>query len=122
MFKVLTKADFLLLILLVAIGLALSWVSLSGSVRGQTAVVTVNGREYGRYSLSRDQSVTIRQNGHTNKFSIKNGHVQMTYSDCKNQLCVEHSSISRTNQSIVCLPNRVVIEIRGGDGYDAVSN
>ena len=61
MFKVLTKADFILLILLVAIGLALSWVSLSGSVRGQTAVVTVNGREYGRYSLSRNQSVTIRQ-------------------------------------------------------------
>ena len=109
MFKVLTKADFILLILLVAIGLALSWVSLSGSVRGQTAVVTVNGHEYGRYSLSRNQSVTIRQSGHI-------------YSDCKNQLCVEHSSISRTNQSIVCLPNRVVIEIKGGDGYDAVSN
>ena len=47
----------------------------------------------------------------------------MTYSDCRNQICVNDGSISQTNQSIVCLPNRVVIEITGKEEkYDAISN
>lgn len=46
----------------------------------------------------------------------------MSYSDCKNQICVEDGKISRTNQSIVCLPNKVVVEITGGEEeFDAVA-
>ena len=100
-----------------------AWFSIAGSVTGQKAVVTVAGKTYGTYSLSQNQTVTIKQNGHTNKFSIKNGYVQMTYSDCKNQICVNKGKINQTSQSIVCLPNKVVITIQGGDSkYDAVSN
>ncbi len=123
MFKIITKADIILFIILILIGIGLSWFSIAGSVTGQKAVVTVAGKTYGTYSLSQNQTVTIKQNGHTNKFSIKNGYVQMTYSDCKNQICVNKGKINQTSQSIVCLPNKVVITIQGGDSkYDAVSN
>lgn len=123
MFKVIKKADIVLFIILIVLGLGLSWISVASKTTGQTAVVTVNGKEYGSYSLSRDQSVTIKQNGHTNKFIIKDGYVQMTYSTCKNHICIEKGKINQTNQSIVCLPNKVVIEIKGGDSkYDAISN
>jgi hypothetical protein len=123
MFKIIKKADIVLFIILIAIGLALSWFSIAGSVTGQKAVVTVDGKTYGTYSLSRDQNVTIKHNGHINKFSIKGGYVQMTYSSCKNQICVDKGKINQTSQSIVCLPNKVVITIQGGDSkYDAVSN
>jgi hypothetical protein len=123
MFKIITKADIILFIILIIIGIGLSWFSIAGSVTGQKAVVTVDGKTYGSYSLARSQTITIKQNGHTNKFSIKNGYVQMTYSDCKNQICVNKGKINQTSQSIVCLPNKVVITIQGGDSkYDAVSN
>ena len=123
MFKIITKADIILFIILIIIGIGLSWFSIAGSVTGQKAVVTVDGKTYGSYSLARSQTITIKQNGHTNKFSIKDGYVQMTYSDCKNQICVNKGKINQTSQSIVCLPNKVVITIQGGDSkYDAVSN
>lgn len=120
--KIIRKADIVLFVCLLVIGLGLSWLSVAGSVTGSRVLVSVNGKPYGTYSLSKDQTVTIRQHGHTNKFTIKDGAVQMTHSDCRNQNCVETGSIRRTSQSIVCLPNRVMIEIKGGGEYDAISN
>lgn len=123
MLKVIKKADIVLFIILIVLGLGLSWLSIAGNVTGQKAVVTVSGKEYGTYSLSRSQTVTIKQHRHTNKFIIKDGYVQMTYSSCKNQICVKEGKINQTNQSIVCLPNKVVLTIQGGDEkYDAISN
>ena len=43
---------------------------------------------------------------------IKDGEVYMQEADCPNQICVHHSPISHKGETIVCLPNRVIIEIR----------
>ena len=90
---------------------------------GDTVKVTVNGREYGTYKLSDDQEITVEKNGHVNKFVIKDGKVDMVEASCKNQICVHEAKISKSGQSIVCLPNRVsiVIEGKGEDEYDTVS-
>jgi hypothetical protein len=42
---------------------------------------------------------------------ISDGKADMESADCPNQICVHHSAISHTGETIVCLPNRVVIEI-----------
>ena len=39
-------------------------------------------------------------------------------SPCSNQICVRMGRISRTNQWIACLPNRVFVSINGGPGED----
>lgn len=123
MFKILKKADIVLFIILVAAGLGLSAWSASAGGAGQKAVVTVDGRLYGTYSLSQNQTIEIKQNNHINKITIKDGAVQMSYSDCHNQVCVNDGKVSQTNESIVCLPNKVMVEIVGGEGeLDAVSS
>lgn len=123
MFRYIKKADIFLFVALVFMGLFLSWLSLTGSDSGKAAVITVDGKLYGTYSVSKDQTIEISQNGHTNKITIKDGAVQMSYSDCHNQVCVNDGKITRTNQSIVCLPNRVMVEITGGEeGLDAVAS
>lgn len=123
MFKIIKKADILLFILLVLAGLGLSWVSVAGSVAGQDAAITIDGQTYGTYSLAENQTVEIKQKGHLNKITIKDGTVQMSYSDCKNQVCVKDGTVSKTNQSIVCLPNKVMVEIIGGEEeFDAIAN
>ena len=122
MFKIIRKADIVLLIILLVLGLLLTAASIHGRTTGEQVLVTVNGKEYARYDLSVDREVEITLDGHTNKFSISKGKVQMSYSTCKNQLCVNTGSISETNQNIVCLPNRVSISIVGRDGdTDAVA-
>lgn len=117
------KADIVLLIVLVATGIFLFFVFAGTGSSGSEVRVTVDGEVYGFWPLDKDQEITIKQHGHTNKIIIKNSTVQMTFSDCKNQVCVNEGKIKMTNQSIVCLPNRVVVEItEGGDnGYDAFS-
>ena len=46
----------------------------------------------------------------------------MTFSDCKGQDCVKQHSISETGETIICLPNKIILEITGGENkYDAVA-
>lgn len=122
MFHIIKKADIILFICLILIGGALSYLAFSGSSTGDLVVVKVNGEIYGKYSLTKDRVITVNRDGHTNKITIKGGKVQVSKSNCKNQVCVKQGSISSTHQSIVCIPNRVVVSIEGKDGeYDVIS-
>ena len=113
------KADIVLFILILVFGLAVSWWSLTTNTGGDKAIVTVDGELYGTYSLSEDQTIEVVQDDdHTNYITIKDGMVSMAYSTCKNQVCVDAGAISETKDSIVCLPNKVMIEIQGS-GSDA---
>ena len=123
MFKFIKKADIVLFFILLILGLALSAASLLAGTTGQKVQVEVDGKAYGVYSLAENQTIEVKENGHINKITIKDGTVQMAYSDCKNQICVNDGKISKTNQSIVCLPNKVMVEITGGEEeLDAISN
>ena len=114
------KADILLFFLILAFGLAVSWWSLAGNSAGEKAVVTVDGKLYGTYPLSQDQTIqVVQENGHHNDITIKDGQVSMTFSDCRNQICVESGAISQTKDTIACLPNKVIIEITGRNGDDS---
>ena len=53
---------------------------------------------------------------------ISGGRVRMVDSACPDKLCVRTGWISRPGESIVCLPNRVVIEIKSGEGDPDVVN
>ena len=122
MFHIIKKADIILFICLILIGGALSYLAFSGSSTGDLVVVKVNGEIYGKYSLTKDRIITVNRDGHMNKITIKGGKVQVSKSNCKNQVCVKQGFISSTHQSIVCIPNRVVVSIEGKDGeYDVIS-
>ncbi len=70
--------------------------------------VTVDGSLFGTYSLEVDQTVEIND---TNRLVISEGLARMEWADCPDQVCVHHRDISRDGESIICLPNRVVISI-----------
>lgn len=38
----------------------------------------------------------------------------MIEADCPDHYCVDHAAIDKVNETIVCLPHRVVLEITGG--------
>ncbi len=110
------KADIALFFIILISGLALSFVSLTANLGGDKVLVTVDGKDFGIYSLYEDQEIKVIQNGHTNHITIKDGKVSMSYSDCKNQICVNTKAITESNDTVVCLPNKVMIEITGGGG------
>lgn len=77
-----------------------------------TIHITVNGEEYGTYSLAKDQVIKIND---TNICEIKNGEVKMTEADCPDHLCMKQKAVDNTGGTIVCLPNKVVIEGEKGN-------
>ena len=80
------------------------------------AVVTV---EYGRYPLNEDRTERITlENGSYNVLAIKDGYADMTEASCPDQICVNHNKISRKNETIVCLPDKVVVTIENGEKED----
>lgn len=108
------KADVVLFFILLATGLLISWTSLTAGTEGEKVLVTVSGQTYGIYDLREDRSVEIARDGHTNNIIIEDGYVSMAYSDCANQVCVDTGAIHLSGDSIVCLPNKVMVEITGG--------
>lgn len=92
-----------------------------GRQAAATITVTVDGEIYGTYSLERDQEISI---GKTNRLMIEDGKADMIEADCPDQICVKHKTISKNKESIVCLPNKVIVEVVGGEeaDLDAVTN
>ncbi len=61
-----------------------------------------------------DKSIIINNTVNTehNTVIIKDGKVYMDHSDCKNQICVNTDKIEKKGESIICLPNKVTVEIK----------
>lgn len=117
------KADVVLFLIILTVGLLISWLTLSGGRDGDKVTVTKGDRLYGVYSLSEDRNIEVADGEHINHITIKDGAVSMVSSSCANQVCVNTGAISRAGQTIVCLPNRVIVEITSdeGGGVDAVT-
>lgn len=69
--------------------------------------ISVDGETYGTYSLSENQVISI---GNTNVCEIKNGEVTMIKADCPDHLCMKQKAVTDAGGTIVCLPNKIVIE------------
>lgn len=92
---------------------------------GERVEVTVDGQVYGIYSLSENRTEEIRQEGEeVNRLVILDGKAYMESASCPDGICVAHPPVFRQGESIVCLPNRVVVSVISdddGDGPDVVA-
>jgi len=82
---------------------------------GETAVVYYDGKEIGRYPLSQDGDYILHG---TNTIRIEKGVVDMIHAECKNQLCVNQRPIQNVGEQIVCLPEKIVVQIEGTNPDD----
>ncbi len=116
------KADVILALALIVIGLIMSWFFSFGQTDGSELVITRAGEVFGTYSLTENRTIEVKKDSHINKITIKDGKVSMSFSDCRGQDCVQQHAIFQTGETIVCLPNKLVLEIRGGESaYDSVA-
>lgn len=63
--------------------------------------------------LTETKTVAIDGDYHL-EIQVDSGGVCVTRSDCPGQACVHTGRITRSGQSIVCLPEQVVIQLTGG--------
>ncbi len=96
---------------------------------GDKVVIKVDGEVVKIINISNSQSIIVNgYEGGTNTVVIENGTVYMTEADCPDKICVNTGKISRTGETIVCLPHRVVVEIESsgitneGDSNDSIDS
>ena len=119
----LKKKDWLLILIILCVaGLTVLAHTYIGGRGANKVVVKVDGVIQGTYSLSEDGRIEI--NDGTNVIEISNGKADMIEADCPDQLCVNQKAVSRNHENIICLPNKVVVEVESVEEieYDAVTN
>ena len=89
------------------------------AVEEDMVIISVDGKVYARVPLSKPRTVTVeQQNGCVNVVEVSDHGAVMLSSTCDNQLCVQMGEVTVDNweirpnqQFIICLPNRVSVEL-----------
>lgn len=108
------KADIILFCSIILCSLfAILLFAVSANEASDTAVVTVNGKEYARLSLDKDTQYLIETERGSNLLVVKDGEVYITEASCPDKVCIR-SGKAKEYEPIVCLPNSVVVSIEEG--------
>ena len=107
------KWDLILIIVILAVILASFVIVELTKEPGAYVVVKVDGVERGRYYLSEDGEYEL--NGGTNILRIEDGRAYLIDASCPDKLCVNQGEITRTGETITCLPNKLTVTVYGAE-------
>ena len=83
---------------------------------GDTVTVSVDGKVVATYPLDVDRVEDIRTDTDgLNRLVIRDGKAWVETASCPDGICAAHKPIHREGESIVCLPNRVVVTVQTAD-------
>ena len=121
--KWLKKRDIILIIILLLVGIItlIVWHFIYNK-SGNSVLVEQRDEVIGTYPLSQDTTIPIKYRGDTvNEIVIEDGVCYMKEAECPDHLCIKQGKIDKVGQTIVCLPNRVVVTVVGEEGdYDSI--
>ena len=106
------------LVVLCAAAAAFALFSASSGASALTAVITDGDDAPYSVTLDAPRRMTLADGRVT--LRIEPDGVCVEYADCPTQSCVRTGKITRAGESIVCLPNRVIVTLEGMDAFDAV--
>ncbi|PKM51337.1 MAG: hypothetical protein CVV02_06955 [Firmicutes bacterium HGW-Firmicutes-7] len=94
-------------------------------VEGEEFVAEIyyDGELYESVSLREvNKLVVVETTIGTNVIEVNEGNVTMIEADCPDKICLHTGTIKKANRSIVCLPNKVHVQIKGNveDEIDAI--
>lgn len=90
---------------------------------GTVVTITIDGNEFGRFSLNKEAVIEIPNSYGLSVLEIKDGYADMLSADCPDKICVNHMKIHYNKETIVCLPGKIIAEITGGEdsGLDGIA-
>lgn len=109
------KKDFLIIVIFL-ITAAVLWllVNRTPEVAGKgEAVIYKDREEFAVIPLTADEVIVVENgDGSRNVIQVKDGKARMIEASCPDQICVNTRPAQANGQSIICLPNKVAVEIR----------
>ena len=99
--------------------LAVSWIIKSLlKEEGDTVLIYKNSQLIKEVSLSQNIEIDV---GGTNTVVIEDGYCYMKEANCPDKTCVHTGKIKDNSRDIICLPNKVRVEVTKKSAIDAVS-
>jgi hypothetical protein len=116
-----TRADRWLILLLLA-GLPWLYWHFWSADQGQQLSIVAAGQVPEILPLYANQDVHIQGLLGESIIRIENGRARFIHSPCSNKVCIQQGWIDTSGEIAACLPNRVSLQVLGGDGrFDAVN-
>ncbi|CEI72129.1 MULTISPECIES: NusG domain II-containing protein [Romboutsia] len=119
--KSLKKLDIIIIVSLLILSFVPSIIfskSLSKNFNSTYVSIKVNGKFYDNIPLSSfkdEKTFTIKSKHGTNDVLVKDNKIKIIKANCKDELCIKQGEISNVGENIICLPNELIIEIKGAE-------
>lgn len=114
------KNDIILIVIIIALS-AMAFILINSfSSSGNEVIIEQNLKQTAVLNINKNQEYNLYDNNGNicNTVLIKDGTVSMKYANCKDKICVNHNKISKNNESIICLPNKVVVTVLSDKNND----
>ena len=103
--------------ILLAAGLAFLFFRPQPSESLSRAEISVDGKTAMELDLSEDQVLTVDgAGGGYNRIQVRDGAVSVLEASCPDKVCVHTGTVRYPGETIVCLPNRMIITVIQGGG------
>ncbi|MCD6081434.1 NusG domain II-containing protein [candidate division WOR-3 bacterium] len=116
----LKPADYVLVVILLAVSLYL-FANQRATYQPRYGVIYLNGKPYYRFYLNKNQIIKVDGPLGSSYVEVKDGRVRMLQSPCPLKLCMKQGWVDKPGSVIICVPNRIVIELKGKPRVDAVT-
>lgn len=84
-----------------------------GDIAAGEVVIYKDGQVFAAVPLTVERTVVVEdENGSRNVIRVEDGKAEMIEASCPDQICVHSRPVQKNGQSIICLPNRVSVEVR----------
>lgn len=107
------KNDLILIFSIIVISLLSVTIIFITSKHGNYVTIEQNGTITTVLQIDKNQKYNIynENNEIENTILIENGQVSMIYANCPDKICEKHKAIKNDNESIICLPNKVIVTV-----------
>ena len=119
--RIIKKMDIVIIAVLILLSFTPHLIFFKTSQKGSKnnyAIIQVDGKIHKKIDLSKvkkSEKVNLNLPNGKNTLLIKNNSIQMKSANCNDALCVKQGNISKVGQTIICLPHKLIIEIKGDE-------
>lgn len=118
--KKIRKNDIILITVIVAFAALFFFLINSFSSSGNKVIIEQDTKQIATLDINKNQEYNIydKDGNICNTVIINGNQVSMKYANCKDKICVNHNKISKNNESIICLPNKVIVTVVSNKSRD----
>ena len=106
------KKEMIFFTVLLIVAVVFYIITSKSNTEHNTITVSIDGTVYKEFDLYQNQNYTIQTEQGYNVLQIQNHKATIIEADCPDQLNIKKKAVSHIGELIVCLPHKMVIEVK----------